>query len=274
LNTSLQSLLHKASPTITNMIRADHTHVLATFHQYEADTSPGTKQALANTIMLALEVHAQLEEEIFYPAMRGLNAEGQTVAKSFPEHDEMKRLIAVLRTMEPTDAAYDDTVMELMRDVIHHVADEETILLPAAEKLLGDRLEELGVQMTKRRIELVKPRAMEIAWNTARALPASTMLMGVGAVLVGALLLRGLGSGRHHGNGRHHAEHDGRHGRHGRHHDGHHDGRGGWLSALHESKDDLKKAARSAAREAGKQSDRLLASSGRAARKAAARADA
>jgi hemerythrin superfamily protein len=259
MNTTFQTLLHKASPTITNMIRADHTHVLATFHQYEADTSPGTKEALVNTIVLALEVHAQLEEEIFYPAMRELNAEGAVVAKSFPEHDEMKRLIAVLRTMEPTDAAYDNTVMELMRDVMHHVADEETILLPAAEKLMGDRLEELGVQMTKRRIELIKPRSLEIAWNTARALPASTMIMGIGAVLAGALVLKSLGSSRHHGrhNGLHAGRHDGKH--------------NGWLGAMNESKDELKKAARKAAREAAKQGDRLLAGSGRTARQRAAR---
>ena len=189
MNTTFQTLLHKASPTITNMIRADHTHVLATFHQYEADTSPGTKEALVNTIVLALEVHAQLEEEIFYPAMRELNAEGAVVAKSFPEHDEMKRLIAVLRTMEPTDAAYDNTVMELMRDVMHHVADEETVLLPAAERMLGDENSELGAEMTKRRLALSAPRAGEIAGNTLRALPASTMLMSVGAVLAGGLVL-------------------------------------------------------------------------------------
>jgi hemerythrin superfamily protein len=265
LNTSLQTLLHKASPTITNMIRADHTHVLATFHQYEADTSPGTKEALVNTIMLALEVHAQLEEEIFYPAMRELNTEGATVDKSFPEHDEMKRLIGVLRTLDPGDAAYDDTVMELMRDVMHHVADEETILLPAAEKLMGDRLEELGVQMTKRRIELVKPRSLEIAWNTARALPASTMIMGVGAVLAGALVLRSLTSGRHHG--RHHAMLDGRHDRR---HDGRHNG---WLEAMHEGRDELKKAAKGVAKEASRQGDRLLAGGGRLARERASRAN-
>lgn len=260
MNTSLQTLLHKASPTITNMIRADHTHVLATFHQYEADTSPGTKEALVNTIMLALEVHAQLEEEIFYPAMRESNAESAAVAKSFPEHDEMKRLIGVLRTMNAGDAAYDDTVMELMRDVMHHVADEETILLPAAEKLLGHRLEELGVEMTKRRIELIKPRSLEIAWNTVRALPASTMLMGVGAVLAGALVLRGLTSTRHHA--RHDADRD----------NGHGSRSNGWLEAMQEGKDELKKAARSAAKEAQKRGDRLLAASGRAARSRAARA--
>ena len=122
-------------PTVTNMIRADHTHVLATFHQYEIDTSPGTKRALVNTICAGLEIHAQLEEEIFYPAMRAVAGDAGVVGKSVPEHDEMRRLIARLREMEPEDAGYDATVMELMRDVLHHVADEETILLPDAERV-------------------------------------------------------------------------------------------------------------------------------------------
>ena len=50
-----------------------------------------TKQALANTICLALEIHAQLEEEIFYPAMRELAPEGILVGKSVPEHDEIRQ---------------------------------------------------------------------------------------------------------------------------------------------------------------------------------------
>jgi len=178
-------------PTITNMIRVDHTHVLATFHQYEIDTSPGTKRALVNTICLALEIHAQLEEEIFYPAMREIAGDAGVVGKSVPEHDEMRRLVARLRSMEPTDADYDATVMELMRDVMHHVADEETILLPDAERSLADRLEELGAAMTRRRLELVAPKTMDIAWNTLRALPASNVLMGAGALALVAMLLGG-----------------------------------------------------------------------------------
>lgn len=178
-------------PTITNMIRADHTHVLATFHQYEIDTSPGTKRALVNTICLALEIHAQLEEEIFYPAMREIARDADTVAKSVPEHDEMRRLVSRLREMEPTDAEYDRSVMELMRDVMHHVADEETILLADAERSLADRLEELGAAMTKRRLELTAPKTVEIAWNTVRALPASNVLMGAGALAVLAMLMGG-----------------------------------------------------------------------------------
>ena len=177
-------------PTVTNMIRADHTHVLATFHQYEIDTSPGTKRALIDTICAGLEIHAQLEEEIFYPAMREVAGDAGVVGKSVPEHDEMRRLIARLREMTPGDAEYDRTFMELMRDVMHHVADEETVLLPAAERLIADELGELGAKMTKRRLELSAPRAGEIAGNTLRALPASTMLMGVGAALAGSLLLK------------------------------------------------------------------------------------
>ena len=187
----MNPLLKKLSPTATNMIRMDHTHVLATFHQYEADTHPKTKQALVNTVSVALEIHAQLEEEIFYPAMREIGRDAGAVAKSVPEHDEMRRVIARLRSMEPTDADYDATVMELMRDVMHHVADEETILLPDAERSLADRLEELGAAMTKRRFELVAPKTLDIAWNTVRALPASNVLMGAGALAVVAMVVGG-----------------------------------------------------------------------------------
>lgn len=184
----MNKMLAQLSPTITNMIRADHTHVLAAFHQYEIDTSPGTKQALVNTICLALEIHAQLEEEIFYPALRELGDVPEVVAKSVPEHDEMRRLIGRLRDLEPDDAGYDATLMELMRDVLHHVADEETVLLPDAERRLADRLSELGATMTKRRLELIGPKLGDITWNTVRALPASTVLMGAGAVAVAGLL--------------------------------------------------------------------------------------
>ncbi|HEX7645977.1 MAG TPA: hemerythrin domain-containing protein, partial [Noviherbaspirillum sp.] len=122
--------LAKLSPTITNMIRMDHTHVMATFHQYEIDTSPGTKEALVKSACDALEIHAQLEDEIFYPAMRGVGMDSVVDEKNVPEHEEMRQLIAQMRSMEPTDRGYDDTFMRLMRVVMHHVADEETVLLP------------------------------------------------------------------------------------------------------------------------------------------------
>lgn len=188
----MNKVLTSLSPIITDMIRMDHTHVLATFHQYRIDTSPKTKQALVNTACLALEIHAQLEEEIFYPAMaEAAGSDKDTVEKSYPEHDEMRSLIAELRGMEPGNADYDDTFMELMRDVLHHVADEETVLLPQAERVFSkDRLEELGAQMTKRRLQLAAPRAGAIASNMLRALPASSMLMAAGALVAGTYMVK------------------------------------------------------------------------------------
>ena len=186
----MNPLLARLSPTVTSMIRLDHTHVLATFHQYEADTPPGTKRALVDTICTALEIHAQLEEEIFYPAMRALPSGSTTIDKNEPEHDEMRRLVAKLRGMEATDADFDRTVMELMRGVIHHVADEETVLLHDAERLIPDQLSELGAKMTKRRFELVLPRTGEIAGNMIRATPVKNALMLLGLVVAGGYAVK------------------------------------------------------------------------------------
>lgn len=197
----MNTVMSKLAPKATGMIRMDHTHVMATFHQYHADTRPATKQALVNTICLALEIHAQLEEEIFYPAMREVaESDSAAVDKSLPEHAEMKRLIGLLRGMDPSDAAYDGTVQELMRGVMHHVADEETTLLPDAERLLSaERLGELGARMTRRRIELSAPHSAEMAANMARAMPASKMLAVTGAVLAGTFIAkRAFGSRTHH----------------------------------------------------------------------------
>src|SRR5687767_13675844 len=120
------ALMKKVGPSATDMIRADHTRVVAKFHRYKIDASPQSKQALAGAICMALEVHAQIEEEIFYPAAR---AAGLTLVDDLGSaHGEMHDLIATLRAMDPSSTQYDQTFMELMRTVIHHVADEETAL--------------------------------------------------------------------------------------------------------------------------------------------------
>lgn len=193
------AVLGKLSPSVTKMIRTDHSNVLVTFHKYTADAPAERKKAIVASACLALEIHAQLEEEIFYPALAEAAGENEVLLKAKPEHDEMRRLITELRAMEPGDAQYNARFMELMRDVIHHVADEETVLLPAAEAALGsDRLSDLCMHMTRRRMQLAGPHMGEIAMNQVRAMPASTMLMA-GGLLAGAWLLgRGMQQRRHH----------------------------------------------------------------------------
>jgi len=195
---SMNAVADRITPSITTMIRMDHTHVLAVFHRYRADVAPSKKRALVTNASLLLEIHAQLEEEIFYPALRQVMSGDEVLDKSEPEHAQMRTFIGELRGMAgregPSDgASYDEKFFELMRLVMHHVADEETRLLPAAERLLHDQLGRLGMEMTKRRLELMKPHAAELAETTVRTFPAGAAagaaLLTAGAVAVGAMFL-------------------------------------------------------------------------------------
>lgn len=186
----MNSIASTLSPSITSLIRMDHTHVLSTFHQYKVGSRPATKQALVRTVCFLLEIHAQLEEEIFYPAMQAAAPDSGIMEKNIPEHDEMRHLIAELRNMEPTDPAYDQTFMDLMRDVIHHVGDEETIQLPEAERIMPDRLKELGAQMTKRRLELIAPRTGDVAMQSFRTASTGAAVLTAGTLLAGSYLIK------------------------------------------------------------------------------------
>src|SRR4030088_3174383 len=114
----MHAIVSRLSPHATDLIRADHARVLATFHRYKSDVRTAKKQALAGALCLSLEVHAPIEEEIFYPAMASVAS--PLVGRLIPEHDQMRSLIGALRNRDASDPQYDATVMELMRDVIHH----------------------------------------------------------------------------------------------------------------------------------------------------------
>jgi hemerythrin superfamily protein len=186
----LRRKISRFSPPITKMIRTDHSHVMVLSHKYTANTSPQRKKAIVSSICLALEIHAQLEEEIFYPALREVDPNNDVLAKAQPEHDAMRRLIEELRQLDPNDPRHDKTFHQLMRDVMHHVADEEAELLPRAEHLLAARLNDLGARMTRRRLQLARPHLGEMAVHHARAMPTSTILMAGGLVLTAFLLTR------------------------------------------------------------------------------------
>src|SRR4051812_19966707 len=144
----MKSMLSALAPSATELIRADHTRVMAAFHRYSIHTPPAVKQAIVASVCLALDVHARIEEEIFYPAMRTLG--NALMDELTAEHSKMRSFMAALEGVEPASGQYDNLFMELMREVIHHVADEETRVLPEAERLLAPQLGELGARMAKR----------------------------------------------------------------------------------------------------------------------------
>jgi hypothetical protein len=180
------------SPEITTMIRLDHTHVLAAFRRYRSRLPDTRKRALVANACLGLAIHAQLEEEIFYPALFADGAAEGELDQSIAEHDTMRSLIRRLRQMSPQDADYDGVFRELIRTALHHVADEETTLLPLAEVRLKGKLRELGWKMTVRRLELLKPHMAEAASTTAMTFPVLTGAAVTGLCMAGWLLFRGV----------------------------------------------------------------------------------
>lgn len=143
--------------TATDLIRADHRRVEQLYQQYQAGTGhTQQRHALIEQICHELEIHAQLEESIFYPALRArLGSTGKDlVAEGIKEHGEMKRLISLLQTHDMTDTKCEQTMGQLMQGVQHHVQEEEREMLPQAEQQLGRDLDRLGQEMQQKKQRL------------------------------------------------------------------------------------------------------------------------
>ena len=141
------------------LIKSDHRKVEQLFREFEeaGDRAYKTKQELVGQIVEELEVHATIEEEIYYPAVEAkARKDGkELVAEAVEEHHVVKILLGELGSMSSEDEAFDAKVTVLMENVRHHVEEEEGELLPQSEKILGtDDLTRLGEQMAARKQQL------------------------------------------------------------------------------------------------------------------------
>jgi hemerythrin superfamily protein len=171
--------LPTVSPSAVSMIKADHAAALTLFRKIAPGTSDMVREATLRKLCTALEIHAQVEEEFFYSALRAANIDSPVLDKSAGDHEEMRANIERLRnagTGEPQIQALNG----LMNGVMHHMADEETRLLPQAQEALGeDRLSEIGAQMTRRKLEMAKSVAPQMALDSVRAAPAKSGLIAM-----------------------------------------------------------------------------------------------
>ena len=138
------------------LLTADHREVSAMFKQYEGlgERAKASKKKLADEICTALTLHTQIEEEIFYPAMREAGKEAEDmVDEAVVEHASAKDLIAQLQEMDPEDDLYDAKVKVLSEQIDHHVKEEEKEMFPKAKKSKLD-LVALGEEMALRKDEL------------------------------------------------------------------------------------------------------------------------
>lgn len=146
------------------LLKRDHAEVDAMFKLYEDAVDAGdndTKGPLAASICDALSVHATVEEEIFYPAVRNANEETEDlVDEAAVEHQSLKDIIGRLRSATLADPLYDAGVKVLSEYVKHHVKEEENELFPRVAKLDID-LEKLGTRMQQRKRELEAAVATE-----------------------------------------------------------------------------------------------------------------
>ena len=150
----------KAAPTedAITLLTTDHAKVKKLFKEFESlkegDGSDADKSALVTQICNELKVHAEIEEEIFYPAVRKAIEDGDLMDEALVEHAGAKELIAQLEDMSPDDELYDAKVTVLGEQIQHHVKEEEGEMFPKARKAKVDG-EALGVQMTERKAELM-----------------------------------------------------------------------------------------------------------------------
>ena len=148
------------------LLDADHLAVKHLFVEYArlafsaGDAAARDKLALARKISSELTVHAQIEEEIFYPALRGAIDDPSLLDEAQAEHDEAKAMIAQIEHLPTADASMDDLVAQLNRAIEQHVKEERDDLFPKARSSDLD-LDALGQQLQQRQGELTVPAGKE-----------------------------------------------------------------------------------------------------------------
>ena len=139
------------------LLKEDHRKVEELFAQFETARGDGRKEKLAKQICLELSVHAQIEEEIFYPACEG-KVDEDLLKESFVEHDGAKVLIGEIEGGSgESDEFFDAKVKVLQEQIEHHVEEEEKRvegLFSQARKADID-LDSLGEQLAARKAELI-----------------------------------------------------------------------------------------------------------------------
>lgn len=136
------------------LLKDDHKEVRGYFEQYENLEGDAEKQALADKICLALTVHAQIEEEIYYPATREAIDDDDLLDEAEVEHASAKQLIAEIQAMKAGDRLFDAKVTVLGEYVEHHVQEEEKEMFPESRDSDLD-LKSLGEQLAARKAELM-----------------------------------------------------------------------------------------------------------------------
>ena len=143
-------------PNAIALLKSDHRTVEDLFEEYEHARQKNRKRALVHQVCEELTLHAQLEEQAFYPeAQKALGGEHDLINEAIVEHASLKWLISQIEGMKEDDELYGAEVAVLKEYVQHHVKEEEKEIFPRLRKsdldldALGQTLFEIKQQLKK-----------------------------------------------------------------------------------------------------------------------------
>lgn len=170
------------SRDLISEIIADHREFEAVFRELESgEGTPEHRRDLADHVVTGLVRHSVAEEQYMYPAARKALPDGdQIVDHELEEHAGAEKLMKELEGVDPTDAKFDQLVGKLVKEIRHHIEDEEQDLLPKLQSTCTpEELQELGEKVVKaKKMAPTRPHPM------APDKPPANKILGPGAGLV------------------------------------------------------------------------------------------
>ncbi len=144
------------------LLKADHRTVDALFEAFEGAAGSAEKGRIVAEICTELKIHTMIEEEVFYPAVRG-KIDDSLIDEAYVEHDGAKVLVNDLAAGQPGDPMYDAKVKVLAEEIRHHVKEEERWFtgMFAKARAAGVDMIDLGTKMQARKNELMAVAARE-----------------------------------------------------------------------------------------------------------------
>lgn len=144
------------------LLKKDHEKVAGIFEKLEPTTERGvkTREELFAQLKTELDVHAKVEEEIFYPVLKEADETRDITLEAYEEHNVVKTLLSELDELAKDDETWGAKLKVLQENVEHHVEEEEGEMFKGARKVLtSEQLEELGGRMEEAKKEEKKAMA-------------------------------------------------------------------------------------------------------------------